>query len=128
MCVSKTAPKSLTAVAGAINDSPTVTLGRAIFDNFAAIGLAAPQSICYNIVQVVKVLILLIVCTLYLQDIMDGLKEKGHVNLTPSNDTYPDMGVVNAISANSYMKCLGGINRWVRPVSDFRRNGQPDGF
>ena len=34
MCESKTAPKSLTAVAGAINDSPTVTPGRAIFDNY----------------------------------------------------------------------------------------------
>ena len=33
MCMSNTAPKSLTVVAGAINDSPTVTTGRAIFDN-----------------------------------------------------------------------------------------------
>ena len=33
MCMSNTALKSLTVVAGAINDSPTVTPGRAIFDN-----------------------------------------------------------------------------------------------
>ena len=32
MCVSKTAPKTLTAVIGTINDSPKVQPGRAIFD------------------------------------------------------------------------------------------------
>ena len=41
MCMSKTPSKSLAAVAGAINDSPTVTPDRAIFDNCCRVPISS---------------------------------------------------------------------------------------
>ncbi|KAI0217118.1 Glutathione hydrolase 1 proenzyme [Lamellibrachia satsuma] len=64
------------------------------------------------------------------KDILDGLKRKGHTNFTLAHTKYPYLAVVEAIDAKTCIKCQPNdtFNSCIHAVSDYRKNGMPDGY